>query len=153
MEFPNRDPFFHNVFSLFEGKRFDLGLVRGGEFAGGALRPAGDQLYFLQHSSGNERGGDHADYAVLCGRQMVRGSSNIPNVPYGRYLLNVWSESTGPENMPPPAREITIARERDLARRHSSSGASTGQSLAHKNKYGRDYDAPTPDNSVYHQQP
>src|SRR5437868_535318 len=26
VEFPNRDPFFHNVFSLFEGKRFDLGL-------------------------------------------------------------------------------------------------------------------------------
>ena len=27
VEFPNHDPFFHNVFSLFEGKRFDLGLV------------------------------------------------------------------------------------------------------------------------------
>ena len=26
VEFPNHDPFFHNVFSLFEGKRFDLGL-------------------------------------------------------------------------------------------------------------------------------
>src|SRR5438132_9386202 len=25
VEFPNFDPFFHNVFSLFEGKRFDLG--------------------------------------------------------------------------------------------------------------------------------
>ena len=30
VEFPNRDPFFHNVFSLFEGKRFDLGLYEGG---------------------------------------------------------------------------------------------------------------------------
>ena len=28
--FPNRDPFFHNVFSLFEGKRFDLGLYEAG---------------------------------------------------------------------------------------------------------------------------
>ena len=27
VEFPNQDPFFHNVFSLFNGKRFDLGLV------------------------------------------------------------------------------------------------------------------------------
>src|SRR5207237_7797231 len=26
VDFPNHDPFFHNVFSLFEGKRFDLGL-------------------------------------------------------------------------------------------------------------------------------
>src|SRR5690348_16868282 len=25
VEYPNRDPFFHNVFSLFDGKRFDLG--------------------------------------------------------------------------------------------------------------------------------
>ena len=28
VEFPNHDPFFHNVFSLFEGKRFDLGLAK-----------------------------------------------------------------------------------------------------------------------------
>ena len=26
VDFPNLDPFFHNVFSLFNGKRFDLGL-------------------------------------------------------------------------------------------------------------------------------
>src|SRR5579863_7197048 len=28
--FPNLDPFFHNVFSLFNGKRFDLGLYEAG---------------------------------------------------------------------------------------------------------------------------
>lgn len=30
VEFPNHDPFFHNVFSLFEGKAFDLGLYESG---------------------------------------------------------------------------------------------------------------------------
>ena len=30
VEFPNRDPWFHNVFSLFNGKRFDLGLYEAG---------------------------------------------------------------------------------------------------------------------------
>lgn len=30
VSFPNVDPFFHNVFSLFEGKRFDLGLYEKG---------------------------------------------------------------------------------------------------------------------------
>jgi plastocyanin len=30
VSFPNADPFFHNVFSLFEGKRFDLGLYEKG---------------------------------------------------------------------------------------------------------------------------
>src|SRR5207248_1365345 len=28
--FPNDDPFFHNVFSLYQGKRFDLGLYEAG---------------------------------------------------------------------------------------------------------------------------
>src|SRR5215469_8130078 len=30
VSFPNADPFFHNVFSLFNGKRFDLGLYEAG---------------------------------------------------------------------------------------------------------------------------
>jgi hypothetical protein len=30
VDFPNKDPFFHNVFSLFDGKRFDLGLYEAG---------------------------------------------------------------------------------------------------------------------------
>jgi plastocyanin len=30
VRFPNADPFFHNVFSLFNGKRFDLGLYEAG---------------------------------------------------------------------------------------------------------------------------
>jgi hypothetical protein len=30
VQFPNSDPFFHNVFSLFNGKRFDLGLYEAG---------------------------------------------------------------------------------------------------------------------------
>ncbi len=31
VSFPNHDPFFHNVFSLFNGKRFDLGLYEAGK--------------------------------------------------------------------------------------------------------------------------
>src|SRR5262249_28363258 len=30
VDFPNLDPFFHNVFSQFNGKRFDLGLYEEG---------------------------------------------------------------------------------------------------------------------------
>ena len=30
VDFPNLDPIFHNVFSLFDGKRFDLGLYEAG---------------------------------------------------------------------------------------------------------------------------
>jgi hypothetical protein len=57
----------------------------------------------------------------------------------------------GPENAQPVERDITI----------TDSGASlgvirvppvNGQSMAHTNKYGREYDEPTPNNSVYEQQ-
>src|ERR1700753_2875850 len=34
VDFPNQDPFFHNVFSLFDGKRFDLGLYESGTSRG-----------------------------------------------------------------------------------------------------------------------
>ena len=30
VQFPNEDPFYHNVFSLFDGQRFDLGLYEAG---------------------------------------------------------------------------------------------------------------------------
>jgi plastocyanin len=30
VQFPNKDPFLHNVFSLFDGKRFDLGFYEAG---------------------------------------------------------------------------------------------------------------------------
>ncbi len=30
VDFPNQDPWFHNVFSLFNGKKFDLGLYEAG---------------------------------------------------------------------------------------------------------------------------
>src|SRR4051794_10245534 len=30
VEFPNKDPFFHNVFSVYEGTPFDLGLYESG---------------------------------------------------------------------------------------------------------------------------
>jgi len=66
--------------------------------------------------------------------------------------LHVWSEGTGPENALPAARDITIA-ESSTSLGVIRVPAANRQNLAHKNKYGRDYDAPTPENPVYHQQP
>jgi hypothetical protein len=66
-------------------------------------------------------------------------------------MLHVWSEGMGPENEQPFTREITIAENA------SSLGVirvpeANGQRMAHKNKYGREYYEPTPNNSVYKQQ-
>jgi plastocyanin len=151
VEFPNRDPFFHNVFSLFEGKRFDLGLYEAGTTRMVHFdRPGISYIFCNIHPemSGVVITLTTPFYAVANGS----GQLQITNVPYGRYWLHVWSEGTGPEAVQPQAREITIA-ESSTALGVIRVAALNGQNLAHKNKYGRDYDAPTPDSPIYHQQP
>ena len=149
VEFPNRDPFFHNVFSLFEGKRFDLGLYEAGSSRVVHFDRAGISYIFCNI---------HPEMSAVVitlatpfyARADGDGQVTIQNVSFGRYILHVWSEGTGPENAQPDGREITIG----------DASASLGtilvpsmnrQSLAHKNKYGRDYEPPTPDSSVYNQ--
>jgi plastocyanin len=150
VEFPNHDPFFHNVFSLFEGKRFDLGLYEAGTTRLVRFdRPGISYIFCNIHPEMSAVVITLATpYYAISTRD---GQLILANVPYGRYMLHVWSEGMGPESKEPVEREITIAEST------SSLGvvrvpAASGQSLAHKNKYGRDYDAPTPDNSIYRQQ-
>ncbi len=147
VEFPNHDPFFHNVFSLFEGKRFDLGLYEAGSSRAVRFdRPGISYIFCNIHP-------EMSAVIITLATPLYAiagddGQVNIAGVPYGRYILHIWSEGMGPENEKPLAREITIGE-----------GATSlgvirvpevnGQHVAHKNKYGRDYDQPTPDSSVY----
>jgi plastocyanin len=150
VEFPNRDPFFHNVFSLFEGKRFDLGLYEAGTTRMVRFdRPGISYIFCNIHPEMSAVVITMATplYAI----SKPDGQLSLPMVPYGRYMLHIWSEGMGPENMQPLTREITIAENA------SSLGVikvpeANGQSMAHKNKYGRDYDDSTPDSSVYNHQ-
>jgi plastocyanin len=149
VEFPNRDPFFHNVFSLFEGKRFDLGLYEAGSSRMVKFdRPGISYIFCNIHPEMS---------AVVITLTTTLYDISTPNgqitltaVPYGRYVLHIWSEGMGPENSQPVTREVTIAE--------STTSLGTirvpevnGQSMAHKNKYGRNYEDPTPNNSVYNQ--
>jgi plastocyanin len=150
VEFPNRDPFFHNVFSLFEGKRFDLGLYEAGTSRMVRFdRPGISYIFCNIHPEMNAVVITMATplYAI----SNADGQLSLAGVRYGRYRLHVWSEGMGPENAQPLVREVTIAENA------SSLGVirvpeANGQSMAHKNKYGREYDEPTPNNSVYEQQ-
>lgn len=151
VEFPNRDPFFHNVFSLFEGKRFDLGLYEAGSSRVVHFdRPGISYIFCNIHPemSGVVITLTTPFYMVVRGE----GRVEIPNVPFGHYQLHTWSEGTGPENTQPPGQEFTIAESSPKAA-IIRVPAINRQSLGHKNKYGRDYDSPTPDSPVYHQQP
>jgi plastocyanin len=149
VEFPNRDPFFHNVFSLFEGKRFDLGLYEAGTSRMVRFdRPGISYIFCNIHPEMNAV--VITIPTLLYAIANSDGQLSMPGVPYGRYKLHVWSEGMGPENAP-LTRGITIS-ENALSLGVIQVSEANGQRVTHKNKYGREYDEPTPNNSVYQQQ-
>jgi plastocyanin len=150
VEFPNHDPFFHNVFSLFEGKRFDLGLYEAGSSRMVHFDRSGVSYIFCNIHP--EMSAVVITLATpLYAISNATGQLSIPDVPYGHYLLHIWSEQGALETTQIATREITISEESPSLGVIRVPGPN-GQNLAHKNKYGKDYDEPTPENPVYRQQ-
>jgi hypothetical protein len=146
VEFPNRDPFFHNVFSLFDGKRFDLGLYESGTTRFVQFDKAGISFIFCNI---------HAEMSAVVialatpyyAISNARGDLAIPDVPPGRYELQVFHSAVPPEELLAQKREITVnPTETVLGTFHLTE---SGAELSHKNKYGRDYDRPEPDSPAY----
>ena len=137
VEFPNHDPFFHNVFSLFEGKRFDLGLYEAGASRNVRFDRVGVSYIFCNihpQMSAVIIALDTPHYAV----SDRSGGVSIPDVPPGRYMLHVWHERASQDYLKGLTREVTITTEH-----HTLDDLRIEQTqtlLAHKNKYGRDYD-------------
>jgi plastocyanin len=140
VQFPNKDPFFHNVFSLFDGKRFDLGLYEGGSTNSARFdRPGVSYLFCNIHPEMSAV--ILAVESPYFGRSDRLGHASIPNVPYGRYLLRVWYERSTPESLKTLERIVDIsASARSLE--HVQVVDSGDFKLAHKNKYGQDYAPP-----------
>lgn len=146
VEFPNRDPFFHNVFSLFEGKRFDLGLYEAGTTRDVVFDKPGISYIFCNI---------HSEMSAVViavstphyGISDQRGRVSIPSVSPGRYTLHIWYEETLPEKLNNLTREVTISQDA------SSLGAmrlpATNLAQTHQNMYGRDYPPPLPDSPTY----
>jgi plastocyanin len=149
VDFPNLDPWFHNVFSLFNGKKFDLGLYEAGtsrtvhfdregvSYIFCNIHPEMSAVVVVVPSS----------YFALTNKA---GDFSITGVPPGRYRLHVWSENALPETLAGLSREVEVSgttqsmgtirvRETDVATKQ------------HKNKYGQDYEPPSPSNPVYSQ--
>src|SRR6266481_3959414 len=142
VEFPNRDPFFHNVFSLFEGKRFDLGLYEAGSTRMVHFdRPGISYIFCNIHPemSGVVITLTTPFHAVA----NSAGRVSIAEVPPGRYLMQVWFEGGSADSLKSLSREVTIS-----GREHSLGAIRVTEDsppAPHKNKYGRDYDAPGSD--------
>jgi plastocyanin len=146
VDFPNRDPFFHNVFSLFEGKRFDLGLYEAGTSRRVHFDRVGVSYIFC-----NIHPEMSAVVVVLdtpyYGIANSKGTVAIPDVPTGRYILHVWDERSLPEVLTKLTREVVVAE--DQASLGTLTIAETELAAEHKNKYGHEYDRTAPSSPVY----
>ena len=139
--FPNFDPFFHNVFSMFDGRRFDLGLYEAGASRTASFPKAGVCYIFC-----NIHPEMTAIIVVVDTPHVIVSNASgkflIPNVPPGRYRVTVWHERAQLATKGDYPRDLTISAESE------SLGiiqlVDSGQlTVPHKNKYGRDYDSGT----------
>ncbi len=142
VEFPNKDPFFHNIFSLFDGKRFDLGLYESGTTRTVRFDRPGVSFLFCNI---------HAEMsAVVLAVETpyfaltdASGRIAIPDVPDGHYEMHVWYERSLPGDLQELTHEVTISESaRYLSRIRVAENPSF--SPEHKNKYGQDYVPPPP---------
>ena len=146
VEFPNRDPFFHNVFSLFDGKRFDLGLYESGTTQFVQFDKPGISFIFCNihaQMSAVVIALNTPYYAISNGR----GEIGIGDVVPGRYQMHVFHPSVSPDALHAVEREITVTPTDTFLGTFSLSESNL--EFAHKNKYGRDYDRPDPDSPAY----
>ena len=149
VEFPNRDPFFHNVFSLFDGKRFDLGLYEAGGTRFVHFDKAGISYIFcnIHPEMSAVVVAVATPYYALSDRA---GNVSLRGVPPGRYMLHVWNERGLPGTAEAAARELTITPGA-ASFGTISLPISAATAAPHKNKYGRDYDPSAPSNPIYEQ--
>ena len=89
--FPNADPFFHNVFSLYDGKRFDLGLYEAGSSRNVRFEKPGISYIFCNI---------HPDMSAVVIALQTRlwtttraaGRFLLDDVPEGEYNAHIWAE-------------------------------------------------------------
>jgi len=140
VEFPNQDPFFHNIFSLYDGRRFDLGLYESGTKRSVRFDRPGVSFLFCNIHAEMSAVVLSVDtpYFALSDRN---GNVTIRNVPDGRYEMHVWYERSAPEQLQELTRVVTISEAtRSLGLLHLTEIPNF--TLAHKNKYGLDYVPP-----------
>jgi plastocyanin len=147
VQFPNKDPFLHNVFSLFDGKRFDLGFYEAGSSKTVHFdRPGVSFLFCNIHPEMS--GAVVAVDTPYFGMSDRNGRVTISNVPDGRYQLSVWYERSLPEALKAAGRTVTISETtRSLEPVHVVENPNF--TLEHKNKYGQDYIPPANTSPTY----
>ena len=136
--FPNTDPFFHNVFSLFDGRRFDLGLYEAGSTRSVVFSREGVSYIFCNIHS--EMSAVVITLTTPFYAIASQGEFRIAGVPEGDYDLHIWIEGQRQNALDKQTRRIHVAGERlDLGEIHSDQP----ELEPHRNKFDRPYDADT----------
>lgn len=138
--FPNEDPFFHNVFSLYEGKRFNLGLYEAGSSKSVTFSRVGVSYIFCNI---------HPEMSAvvialntpLYATADTEDSFLLGGIPPGDYKLHVWIEGVPQSFLDSLIRPIHFASHPvDLGViKAPIAGAKT---IPHTTMYGTEY-APT----------
>ena len=138
VDFPNRDPFFHNVFSLFNGQRFDLGLYEAGSTR--SVRFDREGICYILCNIHPQMSAvivvvDTPYFAI----SDARGDILIPYVRPGQYQFHLWEEHCARTSLEELSRKVTVREEA------TSFGTvqlqESGDPVAsHLNKYGKHYD-------------
>jgi plastocyanin len=141
--FPNADPFFHNVFSLFDGRRFDLGLYEAGSTRSVVFSREGVSYIFCNIHS--EMSAVVISLATpLYSSADPQGVFHLKGVPNGEYELHVWIEGQRQSALDHLTQRVRVSGETtDLGEIHSDHPDSS----QHLNKFGRPYEPDT--NPIY----
>ena len=109
IEFPNQDLFFHNVFSIHQGKTFDLGLYESGAVRKFKFTQPGVSFIFC-----NIHPQMSAVVVVLKTRYFAvtdpDGSFQISHVPLGRYKVVMWYELASEAELRSLEKEMEVVR-------------------------------------------
>lgn len=138
VQFPNQDPIFHNVFSMFQAKRFDLGLYEGGTSKAIVFDKPGISYIFCNI---HEQMGAVviALTTPYYGISAANGIVTIEHVPAGRYLMKFWAEGASDQMLEALTREIVVTHDEDLGEVQIK--VTPPVNLTHMNKFGYPYNA------------
>lgn len=137
IDFPNKDPIFHNAFSNYDGQIFDIGLYPPGSSRTVRFdRPGIVRVFCNIHSTMS------AIIVVVDSSYFTStqndGSFAIENVEPGEYMLNFFSEQALPNTLQNIKQRLRVGTEAVNVGNISISEAGY-LPTPHKNKYGRDY--------------
>lgn len=141
VQFPNEDPYFHNVFSLFDGKRFDLGLYETGSSKAVTFSREGISYIFC-----NIHPQMSAVILALSTPLYAVADANdgfvLGNIPPADYKLKLWIEGVPQSTLDGLDRVVHItAQPLDLGSLKVD-WLSNGPT-SHTNEFGRTYDPQT----------